>query len=84
MPSGRFDAAVCHQVLEHIPRPAAALGELHRVLKPGGVLRLALPDLDRGIAAYQNGQADYFHVPDDDARSIGANPQSPGLRRPQL
>lgn len=49
-----------------------ALKELRRVLKPGGVLRLALPDLERGIAAFQNGDADYFHVPDEDARSIGA------------
>ena len=49
-----------------------ALSELRRVLKPGGVLRLALPDLERGIAAYQRGDHDYFHVPDEDARSIGA------------
>ena len=42
------------------------------MLKPGGVLRLALPDLERGIAAYQRGDRDYFHVPDEDARSIGA------------
>jgi len=49
-----------------------ALAELRRVLKPGGVLRLALPDLERGIAAYQQGDKDYFHVPDEDARSIGA------------
>jgi len=49
-----------------------ALEELRRVLKPGGVLRLALPDLERGIAAYQQGDKDYFHVPDEDARSIGA------------
>ena len=37
-----------------------ALRELHRVLKPGGVLRLCLPDLDKAIAAYQNGCRDYF------------------------
>jgi predicted SAM-dependent methyltransferase len=49
-----------------------ALAELRRVLKPGGVLRLALPDLERGIAAYQRGDDDYFHVPDEDARSLGA------------
>jgi len=49
-----------------------ALVELRRVLKPGGVLRLSLPDLDRGIAAYKGGDPDYFHVPDEDARSIGA------------
>lgn len=48
------------------------LRELRRVLKPGGVLRLALPDLDKGIRAYQSNNRDYFLVPDEDARSIGA------------
>jgi SAM-dependent methyltransferase len=33
-----------------------ALSELRRVLKPGGVLRLSLPDLDLAIAAYQSGR----------------------------
>ena len=51
---------------------APALTELRRVLKPGGVLRLALPDLERGIDAYKRGDRDYFHVPDEDARSVGA------------
>ncbi len=37
-----------------------ALRELRRVLRPSGVLRLALPDLDRAIAAYQRGDARYF------------------------
>jgi hypothetical protein len=41
-------------------------------LKPDGVLRLGLPDLERGIAAYQRGDRDYFHVPDEDARTVGA------------
>jgi SAM-dependent methyltransferase len=37
-----------------------ALGELRRVLKPGGVLRLCLPDLDLAIAAYQRGDRSHF------------------------
>jgi predicted SAM-dependent methyltransferase len=48
-----------------------ALTELRRVLKPEGVLRLALPDIDKGIDAYRRGDRDYFLVPDDDAHSIG-------------
>jgi predicted SAM-dependent methyltransferase len=48
------------------------LAELRRVLKPGGVLRLALPDLDKGIEAYHRRDTDYFHVPDEDAKSLGA------------
>ena len=34
-----FDAAVCWSVLEHVPHPEQAVGELHRVLKPGGKFR---------------------------------------------
>lgn len=51
---------------------APLLAELHRVLKRGGVLRLAVPDLERALRAYLAGDARYFHVPDADARSIGA------------
>jgi SAM-dependent methyltransferase len=47
------------------------LSELRRVLKPGGVLRLALPDLERGIKAFLENDRDYFLVPDEDAATIG-------------
>lgn len=38
-----FDAVLCSQVLEHVFTPAEFLGEIHRVLRPGGVLLLATP-----------------------------------------
>jgi predicted SAM-dependent methyltransferase len=47
------------------------LRELHRVLRPGGVLRLCLPDAEKGIQAYLAGDRGYFQVPDEDARSLG-------------
>jgi SAM-dependent methyltransferase len=39
----RFDHVVCTQVLEHLPEPQRVLGELGRVLKPGGTLWLSAP-----------------------------------------
>ena len=48
-----------------------ALRELWRVLKPGGVLRLGLPDLEKGIEAYRRGDRNYFHVPDSDMQTLG-------------
>lgn len=40
---GSFDAVMCTEVLEHVPDPVAALKELHRVLKPGGLLLITAP-----------------------------------------
>ena len=48
-----------------------ALRELSRVLKPDGVLRLCLPDLDRAIAAYHSGRREYFLV--DDWETLSGN-----------
>ncbi|HWI14123.1 MAG TPA: hypothetical protein VNT02_07695, partial [Burkholderiales bacterium] len=36
------------------------------------VLRLAVPDLERAIDAYNRRDATYFYVPDADARTLGA------------
>ncbi len=42
-PSGSFDRVVAAEVLEHIPEDQRAIGELARVLKPGGVLAVTVP-----------------------------------------
>lgn len=68
-----IDYAASIHAFPELPYPDVepAMAELRRVLKPGGVLRLALPDMEKAMRAYQQGNADYFLIPDDDARSIG-------------
>lgn len=43
VPNGSFDAILCTEVLEHVPEPIAALKEMARILKPGGVILLTAP-----------------------------------------
>jgi SAM-dependent methyltransferase len=38
-----FDTIICIDVIEHVPNPQQMIGELVRVLKPGGVLILSTP-----------------------------------------
>jgi SAM-dependent methyltransferase len=44
---GTVDVAVCHHTLEHVLDPPAVLGEIRRLLAPGGKLLLFAP-LERG------------------------------------
>lgn len=39
---GRFDAALSQLVLQFVPDPGAALGEMRRVVRPGGVVAAAV------------------------------------------
>ena len=41
---GTFDAITMWDVLEHTSDPRAALGTIHRLLRPGGVLLLTVPN----------------------------------------
>ncbi|MGO9879560.1 MAG: class I SAM-dependent methyltransferase [Acidimicrobiales bacterium] len=40
---GAFDKVICAEVLEHLNDDCAAMAELARVLKPGGVLAISVP-----------------------------------------
>ena len=73
LPDGSIDYAVSNHALQELDvyDQEVALRELHRVLVDGGVLRLCLPDLDRAIDAYRNGDRDWFIVKEWD--TIGGN-----------
>jgi len=51
--TGAFDRVYCSEVLEHIVDPAAAVREIGRVLRPGGVAVLSVPNegLINGVKA---------------------------------
>jgi SAM-dependent methyltransferase len=42
-PDAAFDRVICSEVLEHIPEDVAAMGELTRVLRPGGTMAITVP-----------------------------------------
>lgn len=43
-PDASFDIVLCTEVIEHTPDAATAIGELARVLRPGGTLVLTTPN----------------------------------------
>lgn len=44
LPDGGFDFINADQVFEHLPRPRETLGMLTKKLRPGGILRIAVPN----------------------------------------
>jgi SAM-dependent methyltransferase len=46
-PDQSFDTVICSEVIEHIPDHPSVIGELSRVLRPGGTLVLGTPDYGR-------------------------------------
>jgi len=44
-PDGSFDAVISHQFIEHVADPGKVLGEMGRVVKPGGTVLLMSPNL---------------------------------------
>ncbi len=66
--TGMFEEVHCVHVLEHLTRDKypLMLREMHRVLEPGGVMHVEVPDLkgtlDRLQAAFANGDVGGIHV----------------------
>lgn len=44
-PENTFDAVYAIEVFEHLGRPYDAMAEIHRILKPGGIIILSVPNV---------------------------------------
>lgn len=59
-PDASFDVVIMKHVLEHTPSPLKALSEAKRVMKPGGQLLIAVPDLDYWKGRWWRKRGRYF------------------------
>ena len=59
----RFDVVLMLNVLEHLEQPSPYLAEIHRVLRPGGLLWLELPNAS-SFTATRSGKRWLHHDPD--------------------
>jgi SAM-dependent methyltransferase len=57
-----FDVVVCEQVLEHVDDPAAAVREIARCLRPGGLLVAGVPTFPPGVAWLRDRVAPHAHA----------------------
>lgn len=69
---GHFDYAVSHHALQMIGWSdlVPTLVELRRVIKPGGWLRLSVPDLLRAFDAWRKHDPSHFPIADEHESSI--------------
>ena len=64
--AGAVDAALCYGALHHVPEWPRALGEVHRVLKDGGVLVLQEPGRGHAAQPHSIAQMEQFGVLEQD------------------
>jgi SAM-dependent methyltransferase len=72
LPDNRCATVFCSHMIEHIPHTKleSILLEFNRVLSPGGVLRILVPDLKKIARAYVNEDAEFFRRAQEEDESI--------------
>ena len=68
IPDNSCDIIVCHAIICCVKYHdiEKVLLEFYRVLKPGGVVRISLPDIVSGFDAYKNNNINFFPNSEDD------------------
>jgi SAM-dependent methyltransferase len=69
---GYFDVVTCSEVIEHVRDPAGLIGEIHRVLKPGGRAVITTPIRLTETPEDPNHAEEWF--PGEFARLLGSGP----------
>ncbi len=64
LPDGSCDVVFSSHVFEHIPhvKLPSVIAEINRVLKPGGIFRILVPDLERIARAYVESDEEFFRA----------------------
>jgi len=64
LPEAAFDWGYSEHFIEHVSAPQATawLAEMRRVIKPGGLLRVTTPDLQKYIEGYLDPQGTFFEL----------------------
>lgn len=76
------DWVYAEHLIEHVPLGLAVhwLGEVRRILRPGGLLRLTTPDLARYIDGYLDGRERFFQRHRRRLRTMRVGPPMPERR----